>query len=268
MRARALAQRAIDLAPPDQPALARFAWEALGSTELLAANYEQALACLDRSIELAKQVGDRCHEARERAARALVFGYQGLPARARGELEAANALLAVRENPTVRAFCDYVAGEVMLDHAPREALPALRRAHGAARDIGNRFLSAIAGLSSVSCAARLGHAADVVGDFGELIDHFHRTGSWAQQWTTIRTLVEMLARLDRDEPAAVLYGALAASGTAPPVVGADVARMADAVAVLRSRLGDDRFAALRGRGARMGDDEVIAYALRHAGQGR
>lgn len=264
-RARALARRAIDLAPPDRAGLARFAWEALASTEVLAANYEQALACLDRSIELARQVGDTCHEARERAARALVLGYQGLPASAQAELESANTLLAVRENPTVRAFRDYVAGEVMLDRLPQEALPALRRAHVAARGIGNPFLSAIAGLSAVSCAARLGHSADAIGEFGELIDHFHRTGSWAQQWTILRALVETLVRLGRDEPAAVLYGALAASGTAPPVVGADVARMADAVAVLRSRLGDDQFAALRGRGARMGDDEVIAHALRHAG---
>lgn len=154
-RARALAQRAI-AAPSAQPELARFAWEALASTELLAANYDEALACLGRSIELAQQIGDRCHEARERAARALVLGYQGLPARARAELESANTLLSVEENPTVRAFADYVAGEVLLDDAPQDALPALRRAHGSARRIGNRYLAAIAGLSAVSCAARLG----------------------------------------------------------------------------------------------------------------
>ena len=265
-RARALAKRAIDTAPPDRPTLARFAWEALASTELLAANYEQALACLDRSIELAQEAGDRCQEARERAARALVLGYQGLPATAEAELEVVGTLLATQENPTIRAFADYVAGEIWLDQAPREALPALRRAHLSAQRIGNRFLSAIAGLSSVSCAARLGYSAEGLAEFHELVDHFHRTGSWAQQWTTIRMLIEALVRLDRDEPAAVLYGALTTSETAPPVVGADVARMAEAVGMMRSRLGASRLAALQAQGAGMGDDEVISHALRHARQ--
>ena len=266
-RARLLAQRAIDLAPL-QPAVARFAWEALASTELLAANYEQALACLDRSIELAQEVGDGCHEARERAARALVLGYQGLTARSRAELESANTLLAVQESPTVRAFCDYVAGEVVLDDAPQDALPALRRAHASARRIGNRYLAAIAGVSSVSCAARLGRTDDALGAFDELIGHFHRTGSWAQQWTTIRALIETLVRLGRDEPAAILYGALTACPTAPPVVGTDVARMADALAVLRARLGDHRLASLQAQGAGLGDDDVISYALRQARSAR
>jgi len=150
----------------------------------------------------------------------------------------------------VRAFVDYVAGEVMLEHAPVKALPALQHAHRSARRIGNRFLAAMAGLSSVSCAARLGHPAEAVGEFTELIDHFHRTGSWTQQWT------------------AVLYGALSASKTSPPVVGPDVVCMAEALAELRSRLGDDRLTELRAQGARMGDDLAIAYALRQAGPGR
>ena len=261
-RARALAQRAIAMAPSEQPELARFAWEALASTELLAANYDEALACLGRSIELAQQIGDGCHEARERSARALVLGYQGLPARAQTELESANTLLSVEENPTVRAFADYVAGEVLLDDAPQDALPVLRRAHGSARRIGNRYLAAIAGLSAVSCAARLGRTDDALAEFAELIGHFHRTGSWAQLWTTMRVLIETLVRLDLDEPAAVLYGALSASRTAPPVVGADVSRVAEAVAALRARLGDNRFAALADRGSRWGEDEVISYALR------
>jgi hypothetical protein len=125
-------------------------------------------------------------------------------------------------------------------------------------------LYAIAGLSSVSCAARLGDPSEGLAEFGELIDHFHRTGSWAQQWTTIRMLIETLVRLDAAEPAAVLYGALTASETAPPVVGADVARMAEAVRAMRSRLGAGRLAALQAEGAGMGDDDVIAHALRHA----
>ena len=93
-------------------------------------------------------------------------------------------------------------------------------------------VQAIAGLSALSCAARLGEPVDL-GDFAELIDHWQRIGSWSQQWIAVRTLVEMLTRLGRDEAAAVLHGALIGRETAPPIVGADAGRMAQAESTLR-----------------------------------
>lgn len=109
------------------------------------------------------------------------------------------------------------------------------------------------GLSAVSCAARHGDSADSLASYGELIAHWQRAGAWNQQGTTIRTLIETLTRRGRHESAAVLHGAMTASGMASPLVGLDAARIAQAVEAMRGALGADRFTALQADGAELGD---------------
>ena len=265
-RARALAQRGIELAAAaGDPASARFAWEALRSTELLAGHYERALACRDQAMALARVAGDVVHEAHAHAVGALALGYLGKADNAADELAVAAQLLATCDNPTTRALCDYVAGENRLDLAPREAIAFLQRSRDTARQVGNRFIASVAGLSAVSSAARLGDPTDILGDYAELIEYFHRAGAWTQLWTTIRTLIETLTRLGRDEPAALLYGALCATGTGAPVTGADAVRLNEAATTLRARLGDEAFTRLQGEGAALGDEPAADYALRLVG---
>ena len=160
-------------------------------------------------------------------------------------------------------FCDYVGGEIRMDTSPAEALPRLVAARDAARSVGNSYLAAIAGLSALSCGARIGDPAESLHGYAELLDYFDRTGSPAQQWTTVRTLIEALTRLGHDEPAAVLSGALAASPAALPLIGPDAVRMREATATLASRLGRPAFARLSADGAALGDDHAMAYARRH-----
>ena len=71
----------------------------------------------------------------------------------------------------------------------------------------------------------------------------------------------MLTRLERDEAAAVLHGALVSSEKAPPIVGADTARMAEAEATLRNRLGEELFNRLHADGRALSDEDAIAFAL-------
>ena len=260
-RSRALAESGVQLAPPDDPTVSRFSWQALSSAAVVAGDYEQALACYDEAISMARRAGDTTHEAREHGARALVLGYLGQTEAALEALSSATDLLRAAPNPTVEAFCEYVGGEILLEEAPRDALPRLRRSREAAWRIGNRYLAAISGVSAVSCAARIGDPAEAIGGYAELIDYFHRAGAWAQQWTAIRTLVETLARLGLDEPATVLHGALTASPRASPLIGADAARIREAVAVLRARLGNNRFEELSAQGASLGDEHAVSYAL-------
>ena len=82
----------------------------------------------------------------------------------------------------------------------------------------------------------------------------------------LRSLVTTLARLGRDEPAAVLYGALKASQTAAPLFGADTARLAEAVERIEERAGRRQLAAWVERGRRLCDDEVLAFARAAARQ--
>jgi predicted ATPase/DNA-binding SARP family transcriptional activator len=259
--ARALAERGIASAA-DAPVAARFTWEALSSAEMMSGNYKQTITYQQQALELARQANDTTQQAREQAARALALGYLGQFKAAHDELTAAKVLAATSGNPTAQAFCDYVAGELRIDTQPTEALPLLERARNIARLVGNRYLAAIAGVSAVSCAARIGDPAPALGAYVELLDYFDRTGSRTQQWTTIRTLIETLTRLAQDEPAATLHGALTASPSAPPLIGPDATRIDQAATALEARLGHDRFEQLTATGATLGDDAAIAYARR------
>jgi predicted ATPase/DNA-binding SARP family transcriptional activator len=260
-RARTLAEQGI-AAGNNQPS-ARFAWEALSSTEMMSGNYQRTLDCQQQAFVLAGQAGDTTHQARELAARALALGYLGQLDAAEAELAAATELLDSTPNPSMQAFCSYVAGELRLDVDPAAALSLLERARDMGRLLGNRYLVAIAGVSAVSCAARIDHPAHTLGDYAELLDYFDRTGSRAQQWTTIRTLIETLTRERADEPAATLYGALTASPSAPPLIGSDATRMDAAVRALRTRLGDHQYNRFISAGAALGDEAAITHARRY-----
>lgn len=265
-RARMLTRAGLSHVPPDDPGAARFAWQALRSTETVAGDHDAALGCHDKVLALARDAGDPVHEAYERALGTLVLGYSGRLDDALAELELARSLVARAPNPSVDAMCDYVAGEIRADDDPAGALVFLQRAIDAARYIPNRFIAAVAGLSAVSCAVRLSNSADAVRDCPELIEYFHRAHVWVPQWTAIRSLIEALTDLARDEEAATLYGALTASPVAPLNNDADAIRILDAVRVLRARLGEDRFVQLQGRGAAFNDEKAVGFALMAAQQ--
>lgn len=259
--ARALAERGIDAATASDPVSARFVWQAISSAEVMAGNYERALDCQHNALELASRAGDTAQEARELAARALVLGYLNRTEAAHRELTSARVAAQASSCPTVVAFCDYVAGEIILERAPGDALPLLEGARDAGRRSGNRYLAAIAGLSALSAAVRAGDPATALHGFSEPLDYFERAGSRAQQWTTIRTLIETLTALGHNEAATVLHAAHTASASAPPLIGSDATRMARADDRLRSQLGPDRHAVCQARGASLAD-EAIALARR------
>jgi hypothetical protein len=90
---------------------------------------------------------------------------------------------------------------------------------------------------------------------------WQRTGSWFQQWTTLRTLAILLAERGADEQAAVLLGAADAALEAPAIGGAE-APAYDALRFrLASRLGAARFAQTTAWAANRPRAAVIDYAL-------
>ncbi len=260
-RARALAARGVELAG-DDPA-ARFAWEALSSTAVVLGDYDEALACHATARDLALRAGDITQAARETAARALTLGYLERADSAQAELDQARTLARRTANPTLHAFCEYVAGELQLESAPNDALLRLSSAREAARKLGNRYLAAIAGTSAVSCAARIGKPTDTLADYAELLDYFDRTGSITQQWTVVRSLIETLTKLDRLDEAATLLGALDVSTTAAPLIGTDAERIAQLRTALERRLGKSKLAEATAHGATLGDQQALAVARLH-----
>ena len=104
--------------------------------------------------------------------------------------DVALALAQRTRNPTNLAFATFTAGEIRAETAPRDALPFLERAIELAQAARNRFVAGVAGLTQVSVAARVGDPPAALATYPPLVDHWRRLGTWTQQWTTIRTLVE------------------------------------------------------------------------------
>jgi predicted ATPase/DNA-binding SARP family transcriptional activator len=260
-RARTAAETGIELAERHDAVAARFAWEALRSTEALAGDYDRALRCRERTLLLAVAAGDPVHEAHARTAGALALGYIGRLEEAKADIDRATGLLRGHPNPTELAFADYVAGEIQLEVAPPAALALLERARDRALEAGNRFIASIAGASAASCAARAGDPERALTGFGSVIETFHRSAAWPQLWTTVRSLVEALVQLDRYEQAAVLLGALEGSGARPVVRGADLPRLARTREALVGVLGPEPMAVLLAQGAALDDDQAVQRAL-------
>lgn len=146
-------------------------------------------------------------------------------------------------------------------------MPLLEESHALAASVASVWLTGLAATSATSLQARHGDPAAVMRRFPDLIDLWERAGYWTQQWTMLRSLVATLARLGRDEPAAILLGALHASRTAAPVYGHDAERLADVLGQIEERAGRRRLAEWLERGRSLGDEDVLVFA-RAAARGR
>jgi hypothetical protein len=93
----------------------------------------------------------------------------------------------------------------------------------------------------------------------EAIRHWQHAGNWAQQWTTLRNVIELFVRLGAHEPAAVLMGGVEAAVTAAPVFGLDAERMAEARRTLATRLGSPALASLTAQGEAMEPPSVVRF---------
>ncbi|MHA6781484.1 BTAD domain-containing putative transcriptional regulator [Pseudonocardia saturnea] len=164
-------------------------------------------------------------------------------------------------NPSQLAWAHYLDGEAALEGDPDRAVTLLEEAIAQARPVGNAFVRGVALVSVSSARGRSTDPGAAIGPFRDIVDHWWQAGDWTHQWTTLRNLVDPLLRLGVDEPAVVLLGATSAAASAPPVYGVGARRLAGAEAVLRARLGPERFTAADARGRGMADDDVVDYVL-------
>jgi ATP/maltotriose-dependent transcriptional regulator MalT len=156
----------------------------------------------------------------------------------------------------------HVQGKALIDTDPVRAGALLEDALRRARESGDRYLQGVALVAAASVRTRHGDPAEAAPLFLAVVDHWRDSGIWTQQWTTLRNVVDLLVRLQRDQPAAVLLGALSSRRTSAAGFRADAERMAAEVEMLTERLGSEAFGALRDQGATMDDDEVVAVARR------
>ncbi|MDP9022561.1 MAG: AAA family ATPase [Actinomycetota bacterium] len=262
-RAGRLAARGTELGVgPDDPACI-FAFEALGDVANFTGRLDESETAFREVVRLARIAGDPDSVVMGQASTAVVFSYAGRIAEAIEEADAA-ARAAEDAGPAAQAFARYIKGECRTETAPDEALALVEEAARLARDCGAWFIDGVAQLTAASLRVRHDEPTQALPAFADLIRRWRRSGSWTQQWTTLRNLVELLVHLEADEPAVIIAAAAEVAETAAPTFGAESDRLRQALVTANERLGDGAFAAARQRGQALPDGEVIEVALRAA----
>jgi tetratricopeptide (TPR) repeat protein len=235
--------------------------EVLGDVCLFRGDLDGAYDHATRAAERAAAAGDGATEVRSLVNRALARSYAGRHAEAIALAEEVVARADVVGGPAERALALYTDGECRLDVDPQGALARLDRARELARDAGAAFVVGIATVSAASLRSRQGDDTGAIALYSELVDHWWRERVWTQQWTTLRTLVEVLCRVGEHEAAGVLLGAVEHAASTPPF-GADADRLARLHEELRAVLGDEPLTAAVARGGALGGEGAVDFARR------
>lgn len=199
-------------------------------------DFGRAVELYDELAPVSRAAGDTFHLVVTYGAKGIALAYAGRAQEAARVADEGLQIARELGNSTLRALALYYAGEARLDSVPAEAAVLLDAALSEARQAGTRFVLGAAGLSRVSLLARHGDPEGALARCPDLLEHWQRSGTWAQQWLTVRTLVEALSAAGHATPAAVLYGAMEASPTALPLIGQDAVRLVAVLARLRDVL--------------------------------
>jgi predicted ATPase/DNA-binding SARP family transcriptional activator len=244
---------------PDDPGR-MLAFEALGDVATFEGRLADAESAFREEVRLARMHRDPDAEAMGLASTALVLAYAERTDEAVDTAE--TAVRAARSaGPAVRAFASFARGECLATRDPSRAIALVEEAAERARTCDAWFVEGVALVTAASLRARYGQPSAALPVFADLLRHWHRSGSWIQQWTTLRNLAELLARLGADEPAVVIASASASDETAGPAFGAESERLAAAMRGARRRLGDERSAAALARGRQLTGPQVVELAL-------
>ena len=257
-RARDTAEAAVAAAKPDSLAVL-WALYLLTNVALYEGRLDDVLALAERRLALADALGQDYHRALAGVSRVLALMYRGdADAAALAAIDARDAAEA-SGNHTARAWALYSSGEALLETDPTEAAVLLEQAIEAAGRVDRPFIEGVALVSLASLRGRAGETGQALELFRETVAHWRRLGDYTHQLTTLRNLVELLTRIEADEAAAVLHGAVTAGAT--PSYGAEAERLAGAWAQLEQRLGTDVATAAAGRGRRLSTREMVDEAL-------
>ena len=233
---------------------------ALGAHALFEGRLDESAEWYERSAVLAGQRRDRAQDLHSRGSAVLARGYAGdATVGSRAE-----ALLAdVGEEATAyAAYAWYCCGEAVVTTAPSLARQRLDRAVELAERAGSSFVVGTAGATRASLDARAGDPERAAADYRWLIDHWRRAGMWSTQWTMLRSIAALLARLGRAHEAAVLVGAVRSTASGHRIFGADAIALEELAGRLSDELGASRFAAAVAEGERLDDDAAVEHARR------
>ena len=235
--------------------------EAVATVHLFTGRLEEALEYCGEAARLWRLAGNTQAIAWNNGTRTVCLSQCGDLPGALAVNQESLRLPGAGDNHTTMATIRYSEGEAWLEVDPVRALGAIDEALAHAEAAGNVLMKGIALVSHTSLSGRYGDPRAALEMFDDVIRYWRRGGGWTTQWIALRNFIELLARLDEDEPAAVLYGACTASTTSPPSFGAEADRLEAIVRTLIGRLGETAFLDAKGRGEQLSDDEVVSFAL-------
>ena len=217
-------------------------------------------AALEQTLESAR-LDAHGETATRFATAALAAVYGGQDGLTQELLNRADALADSAGGQTIGAYTAYARGEVLAELGDPAASRHLERAVQLSTVSGASFVAAIAAVTLASSAARRGELVQASARYVDVIRYWARTGSWTQQWTTLRNVAELLAQCGRDADAALLLAAADADPDAPAVVGADAARLSACRHSINRRLGDAEMQRLGRAAGTLSRGEVVQLAL-------
>lgn len=158
-------------------------------------------------IELAETAGDTALRTSGIVGGVLAFVYAG-------ELDDGNRAFRRMETDaalsrTSEAWIAYTRGELYSAAGQQEqAIEQFERAVALGSGVGSHFVVNVAEVSSLAVTTRVGDTARSFAAFVPLLVRYRRARSDTHAITTLRNLIEVMARADMHEPAMILLGAL------------------------------------------------------------
>jgi hypothetical protein len=202
--------------------------------------------------------GEPVHRVSGLAGEALVLAWSGDTDAAVAQATAALELADLSGNPSARVEARYGLGEALGDSDPDRALAMLADAARIATTVDDRLFRAAAETAAVAIRSRHGDPVAALSAFRDVLGLWRRAGNDTLQTAALRNLVVLLVRVGEDETAVLVDAALPAADVYP----AEAARLDRARAAAAERLGADRVAALRRRGALLSPVQVTDEASR------
>ncbi len=262
----AAAHAAFDAAQGLAPINARRPLEALGEIAIFRGELRHALDLYQEAYHLSIGNGDFLDAAWDAASAAAAFAYGDRIEEASCLADQARAAADACRSPSALAFVSWVTGEIAANARPGQARHHLQRAVALAKPAGSRFVDGLSRVSLATLHARHGNPATALRHYERVILQWQQAGAWTPLWVTIRTLVDLLARVGACHDAATLYGAAASASSGAPPFGTDADRLRQSAALLRDHLTGAEFRSCINKGEQLDGSQVIDLALEAIGR--
>jgi predicted ATPase/DNA-binding SARP family transcriptional activator len=190
---------------------------------------------------------------------ATAHTYLGDIASARSHVAQARSEYQRSGSPTIAAWADYVAGEILAADDPTTALRHLDTAVRTARKVGNRLIEGVSLVAATACRGRRGEPGTALPAVAAAIGHWHHQGDWTHQWPTLRTAAILLSRLGDHHAAITIAAAVAASG--PPAYGTEADDLAAVQASAQTALGPPAVDKTKTAGQALSPADTVLYAM-------